>query len=102
MVNWGGHKYGYVNFRNSKDHSRNTLPIDILIGGELYQNNHHGKANSPNFAHRWFELDYGYQAMRLLRLAGIIRFETPKPAARPRKGRVRELVRASAATAIKI
>jgi stearoyl-CoA desaturase (Delta-9 desaturase) len=78
MVNWGGHKYGYVNYHNSKDHSKNTLPVDFLIGGELYQNNHHGQANNPNFARRWFEIDFGYQTMRLLRLVHIIKFETPK------------------------
>ena len=74
MVNWAGHMYGYVNFKNSKDHSKNTLPIDFLIGGELYQNNHHGRANSPNFAQRWFEFDYGYQVLRVLAFVRIIRF----------------------------
>lgn len=102
MVNWGGHMYGYVNFKNSKDYSRNALPIDFLIGGELYQNNHHGKANSPNFAHRWFELDYGYQVMRLLRLARIIHFENPKSASTVQKASPRKFVRTAAATAIKV
>ncbi|MBN8222724.1 MAG: acyl-CoA desaturase [Spirochaetes bacterium] len=84
MVNWAGHMYGYVNFRNSKDHSKNTLPIDILIGGELYQNNHHGRANSPNFAKRWFEIDYGYQVLRLLAAMRVIRFtEKSLKAVRP-------------------
>lgn len=102
MVNWGGHKYGYVNFRNSKDHSKNTLPIDFLIGGELYQNNHHGKANSPNFAHRWFELDYGYQVMKFLRLVGIIHFETPRQVRKDNGSAARKFARATAATAMKI
>lgn len=75
MVNWGGHMYGYVNFTKTKDESKNTLPIDFLIGGELYQNNHHAFGTNPNFASRWFELDTTYQVMRVLNLLHIIRFK---------------------------
>ncbi|MBX7059042.1 MAG: acyl-CoA desaturase [Leptospirales bacterium] len=74
IVNWGGHKYGYVNFPKTKDESRNTLPVDFLVLGELFQNNHHGRATSPNFAARWFEIDPGYQITRLLNALGVIRF----------------------------
>ena len=76
LVNWGGHMYGYVNFK-VKDESRNALPIDFLVGGELYQNNHHVFGTSPNFAKRWFELDTTYQVMRMLHLFRIIRLKKP-------------------------
>ncbi len=72
IVNWGGHKYGYVNFTKTKDKSRNTLPVDFLTMGELFQNNHHGRGTSPNFAFRWFEIDPAYQIMRVLEWAGVI------------------------------
>lgn len=75
IVNWGGHKYGYTNFKKTKDHSRNTLPVDFLTMGELFQNNHHGRGTSPNFAVRWFEIDPAYQAMRVLELLRIIKIE---------------------------
>lgn len=71
IVNWCGHKYGYQNFDNG-DHSVNTLPWDLLIGGELFQNNHHKFGMSPNFAARRFELDPTYLVMRGLRAVGII------------------------------
>jgi stearoyl-CoA desaturase (Delta-9 desaturase) len=71
IVNWCGHKYGYFNFDNG-DRSRNTLFFDFVTSGELFQNNHHKFAMSPNFAVRWFELDAGYQIMRLLSLFRII------------------------------
>jgi stearoyl-CoA desaturase (delta-9 desaturase) len=74
IVNWGGHRYGYRNF-DLDDVSRNTLPIDFLTGGELYQNNHHKYPMSPNFAARWFELDTTYQVMRVLNRLGIIRLK---------------------------
>lgn len=73
IVNWGGHMYGYVNFHKTKDESRNTLPLDFLTLGELFQNNHHGRATSPNFAARWFEIDPAYQAIRVLAWLGIIK-----------------------------
>lgn len=75
IVNWGGHKYGYVNYTKTKDESKNTLPIDFLVGGELYQNNHHAFGTQPNFAKRWFELDTTYQIMRVFNLLHIIRFK---------------------------
>ncbi len=71
IVNWAGHKYGYRNF-DIKDRSRNTLWVDFVTVGELFQNNHHRHASSPNFAQRWFELDPTYQVMRLLHGLRII------------------------------
>lgn len=72
LVNWFGHYWGYRNF-NLSDHSRNTLWVDLLLMGEWYQNNHHAKALSSNFAYRWFELDLTYVGMLLLKKLGIIR-----------------------------
>ncbi len=72
IVNWCGHKYGYSNFNND-DQSKNSIPLDFLLMGELLQNNHHKSANDPNFAKRWFELDPTYPFMRLLNLVGIIK-----------------------------
>jgi len=72
IVNWGGHKYGYKNHNKTGDESRNSLPVDFLTMGELFQNNHHGHPTSPNFAYRWFEIDPTYQVMRALDSMGII------------------------------
>jgi stearoyl-CoA desaturase (delta-9 desaturase) len=71
IVNWCGHKYGYKNFDNG-DASRNTLPFDFLTSGELFQNNHHKFAMSPNFAVRRFEVDPAYLAMRVFHALGVI------------------------------
>lgn len=72
IVNWCGHKYGYSNFDN-KDHSKNTLPMDFFLLGELFQNNHHKSPNSPNFAKRWFEFDPTFPVMLILSKLGIIK-----------------------------
>jgi stearoyl-CoA desaturase (delta-9 desaturase) len=71
IVNWCGHAYGYRNY-NTPDISRNTLVVDFVTLGELFQNNHHKFGMSPNFAARWFELDPTYQVMKLMDRVGII------------------------------
>jgi len=73
IVNWCGHMYGYVTYKNNGDNSRNTLPVDILTWGELYQNNHHANPTSLNLAKRWFEIDLAYQVIRVLLFFRIIK-----------------------------
>jgi stearoyl-CoA desaturase (delta-9 desaturase) len=72
IVNWSGHMYGYSNFDN-KDKSKNSLVIDFLMGGELFQNNHHKYASRANFAMKWFELDPTYPVIKVLNALRIIR-----------------------------
>jgi stearoyl-CoA desaturase (delta-9 desaturase) len=74
IVNWFGHWVGYRNFETD-DRSRNSLVIDVLTCGELYQNNHHRFASDPNFAKRWFELDLTYPAICLFDRLGIIQLK---------------------------
>jgi len=73
FVNWCGHKYGYQNFKNG-DHSHNTGPIGFFLLGELFQNNHHMHPTSPNFAQKWFEIDFAYPVLVVLSWFRIIRF----------------------------
>lgn len=72
IVNWCGHMYGYVNFRETKDNSRNTLPFDFLALGELFQNNHHRYPRRPNFAVKKFEFDPTYPLLKLMHFLRII------------------------------
>ncbi len=74
IVNWCGHRYGYSNYDNGDD-SRNTLILDFLTLGELFQNNHHKFGAAPNFAARWFEIDPAWQVMRVLSALGIIKLQ---------------------------
>lgn len=83
IVNWCGHKYGYRNFETTEhDKSRNTLALDFLTLGELFQNNHHKYGMSPNFAARWFELDPTYPVIRLFDALGIVDLGTRPQMAR--------------------
>src|SRR5690606_15166609 len=74
IVNWSGHKYGYSNFDNN-DKSKNSLIVDFVMGGELFQNNHHKHADSANFAKKWFEIDPTYPVIKVLHILRIIRLK---------------------------
>jgi stearoyl-CoA desaturase (delta-9 desaturase) len=78
IVNWCGHRYGYRNHDELADDSRNTLPLDFLTLGELFQNNHHKAPDRANFAHRFFEIDPVYPIVRLLGLLRIIHGPVPR------------------------
>lgn len=75
IVNWSGHKYGYANFDNN-DQSKNSLLFDILMLGELFQNNHHRMPFKPNFATKWYEVDPTYPAVKLLSWLRIIKMNS--------------------------
>jgi stearoyl-CoA desaturase (delta-9 desaturase) len=72
IVNWSGHKYGYQNFDN-KDKSKNSLVLDLLMMGELFQNNHHKLPARLNFAVKWFEFDPSYPVIKMLSWFRIIK-----------------------------
>lgn len=71
IINWFAHKYGYTNF-DVANTSKNLLPVDLLMIGEAYHNNHHKRSTSPNFGFRWFELDITYFFIRVFNRLGII------------------------------
>ncbi|MCI0528020.1 MAG: hypothetical protein L0Y56_11345, partial [Nitrospira sp.] len=74
IVNWCGHKYGYTTF-DTNDRSKNTLIVDFLMMGELFQNNHHKFSNKINFAFKWFEFDPAYPIIKGLDWLGIIQLK---------------------------
>lgn len=74
VINWFAHKYGYTNFKVS-DTSKNLLPLDVLMLGESYHNNHHKRGSNPNFGFRWFELDPTFAVIKVFQLFGIIRMK---------------------------
>lgn len=64
FINGVGHWWGYRN-GETKDHSRNIVPVGILIGGEELHNNHHLDPACPKFSRRWFEFDIGWMYLKI-------------------------------------
>lgn len=75
VINWFAHKYGYTNFKVG-DTSKNLLPVDVLMMGESYHNNHHKHSDRANFGgFRWHELDPTYMVIILLDKLNIIQLK---------------------------
>lgn len=74
IINWFAHKYGTTNFEVPNT-SRNLFPIDILMLGEAYHNNHHKYPSSINFGVKWNEVDPIYFTILAFHKLRIIRIE---------------------------
>jgi len=70
VVNGLGHWWGYRNGQ-TRDQSRNLVPLGIIIGGEELHNNHHLDPASPRLSRRWFEFDIGWMYIRILQTLGL-------------------------------
>jgi stearoyl-CoA desaturase (delta-9 desaturase) len=74
VVNGVGHWFGYRN-TNTKDKSKNIIPIGLIIGGEELHNNHHHNPASAKLSEKWFELDIGWFWIKLLSYVGLIKIK---------------------------
>ncbi|HCW06207.1 MAG TPA: acyl-CoA desaturase [Cytophagales bacterium] len=78
IINWFAHKYGYRNYEVG-DTSKNFLPVDFLMMGESYHNNHHKHGARANFGGvRWHEIDPTYYIIKLLDKLGVIEISKQK------------------------
>lgn len=78
LVNWCGHMYGYRNY-DTRDASTNALAVDLLMLGDMMQNNHHKQPMRATNAVRWFELDLVGLFVKGLIATGIATARTEKP-----------------------
>ena len=70
IVNGIGHWFGYRN-GTTRDQSRNVVPWDFWVGGELLHNNHHLNPASPKLSLKRWEFDIGWFYIQLLRVCGL-------------------------------
>ena len=70
VINGIGHWWGYRN-GETKDHSRNISPWDIIVGGECLHNNHHLDPANPRLSRRWFEFDAGWMWLTVFRMCRL-------------------------------
>ena len=69
LVNSASHTFGYRNF-DSPDLSHNFWLAGLLTFGE-WHNNHHAIPYSARHGLRWFEFDFTWQHIKLLRALGL-------------------------------
>jgi len=75
IVNGIGHWFGYRN-GTTRDQSRNVVPWDFWVGGELLHNNHHLNPASPKLSLKRWEFDIGWFYIQLLRDCGLAKLRT--------------------------
>jgi stearoyl-CoA desaturase (delta-9 desaturase) len=68
FINTINHLWGY-RFINTGDHSCNNLFTGYLVWGEGWHNTHHSEPKSPKFGRKWWELDIGWQIIKLFSVA---------------------------------
>lgn len=65
-VNSVGHRWGRTAY-NTGDFSRNNALLALLSWGEGWHNNHHMNPASASLGHRWWQVDFGFILIRLLK-----------------------------------
>jgi stearoyl-CoA desaturase (delta-9 desaturase) len=77
LVNAFGHAVGYRNF-DTPDQSTNNFLVALAVMGEGYQNNHHQNPGAANFGVKWWEVDFGYTAVRVMQTLGLLTGPVPR------------------------
>jgi stearoyl-CoA desaturase (delta-9 desaturase) len=66
LINTLNHISGYRNFE-TKDASKNNFLTGYFVSGEGWHNNHHKSPSDPEFGKKWWELDLGWQIIKLVK-----------------------------------
>ena len=78
FVNYLGHTFGYKNFSNPKDTSKNNWFVNLWTSGEGWHNNHHKLPSSYRIGFRWFEWDMSAFFLEKFSLMKSQRISNPK------------------------
>jgi stearoyl-CoA desaturase (delta-9 desaturase) len=72
FINGIAHYIGYRNIE-TRDASRNFLPLGIIFGGEELHNNHHARPGSAKLSIKWWEFDMGWLIIRILSFFRLVK-----------------------------
>jgi fatty-acid desaturase len=72
LVNSATHIWGRQRFETGED-SRNSWWVALLTFGEGWHNNHHAHPTSARHGLKWYEIDFNWWSISLLRLVGLAR-----------------------------
>lgn len=70
LVNSVTHLWGTRRFE-TKDDSRNSWWVALLSFGEGWHNNHHAHPTAARHGLKWYEIDFNWWSIRLLRILGL-------------------------------
>ncbi len=70
LVNSATHMWGYRNFE-TRDDSRNSWWVALMTFGEGWHNNHHAHPTSARHGLAWYEIDFSWMQIYVLRALGI-------------------------------
>ena len=76
-VNSVSHVFGYRNYKEEPDDSRNNWIVGLMAHGEGWHNNHHADPRSSAHGHRWWELDVSYRMIQAMKVIGLARGVIP-------------------------
>jgi stearoyl-CoA desaturase (delta-9 desaturase) len=86
IVNSACHLTGYIAYA-TKDESHNISPLGWLVFGEGYHNNHHAFPYSPRMGFDRWQVDIGWQFIRLCERLGLAYDLKPVPSVEQRNRR---------------
>jgi len=68
LVNTLGHTWGYRNYPDTREDSRNNWLSGLVAWGEGWHNNHHGDPNNYSFQVKWWEFDMSKWIIKLIKI----------------------------------
>ncbi len=73
-IGYASHKYGYARYKihNADESGFNDIILGLISFGEGFHNNHHSYPTSAKFSMKWYEIDFGWMLIWLLKKMRII------------------------------
>ncbi|NKI33270.1 fatty acid desaturase [Croceivirga thetidis] len=73
-IGFASHKYGYAKheIQNADESGYNDVLLGFVSFGEGFHNNHHAFPTSAKFSSRWYEVDFGWFLVWLLKKLKVV------------------------------
>lgn len=77
-IGYASHKFGYSRYsiENADESGYNDVILGLISFGEGFHNNHHAHPKSAKFSMKWYEIDFGWYLIALLKKFNIIHHVT--------------------------
>ena len=74
-IGYASHKYGYARHKieGADESGYNDVFLGLISFGEGFHNNHHSYPTSAKFSSKWYEVDFGWTLVWILKKMNIIK-----------------------------